>query len=438
LFSKELKETQTGGPTEAQPRSVREFAALLQTRELRAIDVVEECLTRIALREPLIHAWTSVDPDYVRRQARELDAGAVRGLLHGLPLGVKDIFDTCDYPTEYGSRIYAGHRPAADAACVSAARNAGAIIVGKTATTEFATYAPAGTVNPHDRRRTPGGSSSGSAAAVADRMVPLAFGTQTAGSVIRPASYCGIVGYKPSFGLVPTIGVKKIAPSLDTIGAFGVTVHDAAFLIGALTGRRDLIAPLGIDGRLEVGICLTHEWPSVDDSVGAAIARAERRLADAGAVVARVELPPSFADLAGAYADIYDYEIVRNLDREGSAHRSQLSAPLRNALDAGAQVSEQRYRRAQKIARLQRRRFVDASGEWDVLLTPSSTGEAGTLESTGSPIMNRMWTLLHLPCVGVPAGRGPCGLPVGLQVVGRAGDDARVLAAAAWIEAQLV
>jgi amidase len=358
-------------------------------------------------------------------------------LLHGLPLGVKDIFDTRDFPTAYGSPIYAGHRPTADAACIAAARQAGAIVLGKTASTEFATYAPAATVNPHDPDRTPGGSSSGSAAAVADGMVPFALGTQTAGSVIRPASYCGIVGYKPSFGIVPRSGVKQIAQSFDTIGAFARTVDDAAFLIGALAERSDLIGLTPADSRLRIAVCLTHEWPSVEASVGTVLEEAEHRLVDAGAVVARVELPSSFADLSGAYGDIYGYEIVRNLDEEGRAHRSQLSAQLRDGLDAGAKVTEARYRLAQEIALLQRRRFVDAIGQWDVLLTPSATGEAGTLATTGSPIMNRMWTLLHVPCVGVPAGSGPAGLPIGLQIVGAAGDDARVLAAAAWIQREI-
>jgi len=234
--------------------SATELCAMLRSRAVRAQDVVEACLERIALRDPEIRAWTAVDAGFARRQARALDDGPLRGPLHGLPIGVKDIFDTAELPTEYGSPIYAGHRPGADASSVAAARAAGAIVLGKTATTEFACYSPAATVNPRNPAHTPGGSSSGSAAAVADAMVPLALGTQTAGSVIRPASYCGVVGYKPTYGVIDRRGLKPVAESLDTIGVFARSVADAGLLVGSIAGRADLASPPLIVGELRIGV----------------------------------------------------------------------------------------------------------------------------------------------------------------------------------------
>jgi Asp-tRNA(Asn)/Glu-tRNA(Gln) amidotransferase A subunit family amidase len=357
--------------------------------------------------------------------------------LHGVPIGVKDIIDTADLETHYGSSIYRRHRPARDAACVAYARAAGAVVLGKTVTTEFAHLSPAATVNPHDLGHTPGGSSSGSAAAVADTMVPLAFGTQTGGSIIRPASYCGIVGYKPSFGVIGRAGVKLLSESLDTVGALARTVADAALFVGALTGRHDLVAMPRLEDRLRGGVCRPHAWSEAAPEVVTALEQAERALAAAGAAVQSIELPRDFAAHVGVHADILGYEAVRNLAAERRDHDLHLSPAVCDLLDAGSRVTATRYRAAREAANEYRRRLSDVLGDCHVLLTPSSTGEAPAgLESTGSPVMNRLWTLLHLPCVGVPWGRGPRGLPVGLQVVGRLGDDARTLAGAAWIHDQ--
>ena len=222
--------------------------------KIRRVDAVEACLEKIEAREGELHAWAVVDPEFARRQARELESAPVRGPLHGIPVGVKDIFDTADLPTEYGSPIYKGHRPAADAACVAAARAAGAIVLGKTATTEFATMVPAKTVHPRDPRRTPGGSSSGSAAAVAAGMVRFAYGTQTVGSIIRPAAYCGVVGYKPSYGLLSRSGMKMGAESLDTAGVIARDVADAALLVSASAMRPDLGEVEGFENP-RLGVC---------------------------------------------------------------------------------------------------------------------------------------------------------------------------------------
>jgi Asp-tRNA(Asn)/Glu-tRNA(Gln) amidotransferase A subunit family amidase len=240
--------------------TMTQLASKLRSREISALEVVDSCLARVAERDAEIHAWATIDEAYARDQARILDSGSIRGPLHGIPVAVKDIIATAKLPTEYGSPIYAGHIPARDAACVSAALAAGAIVLGKTATTEFAFLSPTTTVNPRNPAHTPGGSSSGSAAAVADNMVPLAFGTQTAGSVIRPASYCGVVGYKPTFGMIDRSGVKLVAESLDTVGVFARTVVDAALFAGAITGDSALSDPESERDEIQIGFCRTHSW----------------------------------------------------------------------------------------------------------------------------------------------------------------------------------
>jgi Asp-tRNA(Asn)/Glu-tRNA(Gln) amidotransferase A subunit family amidase len=418
--------------------SASELAAGLRRRELKAIDVTEACLARIAEREPVLHAWACFDADYAGRQARDLDAGPIRGPLHGLPIGVKDIFDTAELPTEYGSPIYRGHRPAGDAACVALARAAGAVVLGKTASTEFAVYSSTATVNPHNAVHTPGGSSSGSAAAVADAMAPLAFGTQTAGSIIRPASFCGIVGYKPTHGTIGRAGVKLLAESLDTVGVFARSATDAALFVGALTARDDLLELPDMSGPLRIGLCRTHEWSHLEADAAAALEESARRLAASGAVLRSVDLPDDFAELGDAHTAIFGYEAARNLAHERRLYEEQLTPRLRKELEAGEGVTAPRYDAAQRLARDCRRRLPSVMADCDVLIAPSATGEAPKgLESTGGPVMNRVWTLLQVPCVNVPCGQGSRGLPLGLQVIGRCGDDARTLAAATRIGERL-
>lgn len=411
------------------------LAGRLRARTLSSVEVTEACLARIAQREPTIHAWAYISPDFAREQAHSLDAEPPRGLLHGLPIGVKDIIETAELPTAYGSPIYRHHQPVADAACVAIARAAGAVVLGKTATTEFAVYSPTATVNPHNIEHTPGGSSSGSAAAVADGMVPLAFGTQTAGSIIRPASYCGIVGYKPTFGAIGRGGVKLLADSLDTVGVFARNVADAALFVGALTARGDLLE-LSVLGKAPcIGLCRTHEWDCVDPAARVAFEDTVDALGQSGAVIRSIDLPIDFAGLGDAHAAIFGYEISRSLAHERRVQATELTARLREELEAGDAITAPRYDAAQRLARKCRRRLADIMADCDVLIVPSATGEAPAgLESTGSPVMNRVWTLLHVPCVNVPFAKGTRGLPLGMQVIGRCGDDARTLAAAAWIE----
>jgi len=418
--------------------SATRLAARLQARELRALDVVEACLARIAARDPEILAWTAIDADYARRQAHALDSGPIRGPLHGIPIGVKDIMDTAALPTGYGSPIYAGHQPDSDAACVTAALAAGAVVLGKTASTEFACQSPPATVNPRNPAHTPGGSSSGSAAAIADGMVPLAFGTQTAGSIIRPASYCGVVGYKPTFGTIEREGTKLVAQSLDTIGALARTVADAALLVGVIAGRPDIANLQPAPDKLRIGFCRTSDWTAVASDSAVLLESAVARLVAAGARMTSVELPSRYAGLGDAHAAIQGYEAVRNLAAELAAHRRQLTPPLLAMLDEGSMVSAARYEESLRLVRACRRELANVMGDCQVLLGASATSEAPEgLEFTGSPVMNRTWTALHVPCVNVPAARGPKGLPVGAQIIGRVGDDARTLAAADWIQRQL-
>jgi Asp-tRNA(Asn)/Glu-tRNA(Gln) amidotransferase A subunit family amidase len=414
-----------------------DMARRLARREITAEALLRDCLAHIALREPVVQAFAYMDAEKALEQARALDRGAVRGALHGLPIGVKDIFDTHDMPTEYGSGVYRGHRPAADAACVALSRRAGGIILGKTVTTEFATFPPGKTRNPHDPAHTPGGSSSGSAAGVADFMFPLAFGTQTAGSIIRPAAYCGAVGYKPSYNVLPRGGVKLGSDNLDTVGVLARSVQDAALFVSALTRREDLLLAPPALSSLRVGLCRTFEWSKAEPATVAAMEQAARALAVAGAKVSHIELPRPFAGMLDAQRAVMSYEGAQNRSDEVTRSAAKMDPKLVEQCERGFLVPAADYVAALALARECRARLADAFGECDVLLAPSAQGEAPELAYTGDPVMNQVWTLLHAPCVHLPFARGPKGLPVGLQAVGRLHDDARTLAAAHTIHGVL-
>ena len=418
--------------------SAVDAARLIARRELSAETLARSCLDRIAARDADVRAWAWVDRELALGYARALDAAPASGALHGVPVGVKDIFDTHDMPTEYGSTIYAGHRPRADSAPVALTRRAGGLVLGKTVTTEFATFVPGRTRNPHDLARTPGGSSSGSAAAVADCMIPLAFGTQTAGSLTRPGSYCGVVAYKPTYNTLPRAGVKPNADSLDTVGVFARTVPDAALFVSALSGRADLRVERTSLDRPRIGICRTHEWDRVQPEVAQALELAARRLAAAGAVVAEVELPGHFKSLHAAHGAILRYEFARSLCDEFVRHRASLSAGLQERCSQGFALDAGEYVRARALAAECRAAVDTPFGDCDCLLSPAATGEAPTgLDSTGNPSLNVVWTLLHTPTVSIPCGVGPNRMPLGLQAIGRIGDDARTLACADWIHSRL-
>ncbi|RZJ25972.1 MAG: amidase [Haliea sp.] len=422
-------------PTPLHQLSAWQAAALLASRELKAVDLVRACLARIDEREPELQAFVQLATDAALAHAHTLDAGPVRGLLHGLPFGVKDLFDTFDLPTAYGSPIYAGHQPLADAAAVALCREAGAVLLGKTVTTELANMFPGVTRNPHHAAHTPGGSSSGSAAAVADFMLPLALGTQTAGSLIRPAAFCGVVGYKPSHNRVPKAGVKSLSETLDTVGGFARSVKDVALLGAVLTGDQRLTDPANFSGDAapRIGFCQTPDWPEADQNTQHAWAQAE--IALPGQPVA---LPPGLDRLVAVQKAVQAYETARSLSHERLHHRHQLSAPLQALISDGLAISGDTHAQNLQATADARRQVQDLFGRCDVILAPSSIGEAPAgLDGTGDPLFCRGWTLLGLPCVHLPFARGRLGLPVGLQLVGRYGDDHRLLAAAHWIHQRL-
>ena len=426
-------------PSEITALPARVTAERLASSALTAAAVAEAWLEAVSARESEVRAFAHLDPGGIRADARRLDGStARRGPLHGIPLGVKDIMETVDQPTGFGSPIYGiAHQGVSDAACVALAREAGAVVFGKTVTTEFATYQPGKTRNPHNLNHTPGGSSSGSAAAVAAGMLPLAFGTQTAGSVIRPAAFCGVVGYKPSFGLIPRAGVKSLAESLDTVGVFARDVADAAFAVGGLMGRPSLRvdATSGPDRGepLRVGLCRSPAWLAAAPETVALWDDAAIRLAEPdGVEVTEVTLPSVFGELIEAQRDLMDYEAARSLAFERTRHWNQLSAPLHAMLDRGWAIPSERYDACRvQIARAGAALSLGPRGPCDVLLTPSAPGEAPAgLGMTGDPVFNRIWTALGLPCVHLPLARGPRGLPLGLQVVGPFWGDAATLLAA--------
>jgi Asp-tRNA(Asn)/Glu-tRNA(Gln) amidotransferase A subunit family amidase len=415
--------------------SACDAAAQLAQRTLLAEDLVRACLEYMDAREPEVQAWAYVQRDAALAHAKQLDAGAHSGLLHGLPIGVKDLLATSDMPTTYGSAIYANYRPGFDAACVAVARQQGAVVVGKTVSTEFATFQPNQTRNPLRLTHTPGGSSSGSAAAVADSMVPLAIGTQTAGSLIRPASYCGIVAFKPSFGCIARAGAKLLSDTLDTVGTMARTVPDAALFAAAMSGRHAwLVKPLGevLSRPLRIGICRTYEWSQADVDTQNALARAEQALKKARLFeVKDLKLPPDFETLAKAQTQVQLFEQAHNLAHEYITHFEGLSPRLQGILQSGKDVTHAQYDAALQHIDRCRQQLQTVFQDVDVLLAPSAQGEAPeNLENTGDPVFCRIWTVLHTPAINVPAGLGAKGMPIGLQVVGAVGADALTLAAA--------
>ena len=411
--------------------SALDLARRIEAGELTPRAVIDMCAEAIAAREKDVGAFVVLDLDGARRAADNPKLAATP--LRGLPVGFKDIFDTADFPTQYGSPIYAGFQPRADAAAVALTLRAGGIVIGKTATTEFATMVPAVTRNPHNLAHTPGGSSSGSCAAVAAGMLPIAFGTQTAGSVIRPAAFCGVTGFKPSYRLIPTAGIKDVAWHLDTAGVFGAGVADVAFVTAAVTGR-DLRVDRATPAPPRIALARTHLWPQASAAMQQAVESAARSAAAAGAKVVDVALPPILEEAYAAQFIIQDYETFRSRTFEYDRHRDQLGKQLREALDAAAAITADTYDAARRTSSRARQVFADTMADYDVILTPSAPGAAPHgLGSTGNPMFNRLWTLMGTPCVNVP-GFYEGDLPLGIQIVGRFGRDRAALEAALFVE----
>jgi Asp-tRNA(Asn)/Glu-tRNA(Gln) amidotransferase A subunit family amidase len=411
--------------------SALDLVRRVESGALKPRDLVELCADAIGAREKEVGAFVALDLDAARRAAAAPDRATLP--LRGLPVAFKDIYDTADLPTEYGSPIYAGWQPRADAAAVVMTRRAGGVTIGKAVTTEFASLVPSPTCNPHNLAHTPGGSSAGSAAAVAAGMVPLAFGTQTAGSVIRPGAFCGVAAFKPSYRLIPTIGVKAVSWHLDTAGLFSAGVADVAFAAAVILDR-DLRVDRVPPAAPRIALVRTHLWPQASPAMQNAVETAGRNAAAVGARVMELTLPPIMEDAYRAQHTIQDYETIRALGFEYERYREHIGKLLRDQLDAAAQISAEDYDGARRTASRARQMLADAMADYDVILTPSAPGAAPAgLGATGNPMFNRLWTLMGAPCVNVP-GLSEGGLPLGVQIVGRFGRDKAALEAALFLQ----
>ena len=429
-------------------------ASALAEGRISSEELVAACLARIKADEERVQAWAFFDAEHALRQARAADLrrreGKALGPLHGIPVGVKDIIDTRDMPTADGTVLHAGRTPFEDASVVAMLRAAGAIVMGKTVTTELATYSPGKTRNPHNPEHTPGGSSSGSAAAVAARMVPLALGTQTNGSVIRPAAYCGVVGFKPSFGLIPRHGVLKQSRPLDQIGVMARSVEDAALLAEQLIGfdendpdTRALARPLLRETAMQeppvpptLAFVKTPMWKLADASCREAFAELVAHLGDR---VEEFKLPPAFKDAWKWHQTVMEADLAKNYEPEYQEGRDKLSAALRGQIERGRRVRAVDYNKAlDRVPALNRGLNELFELRYEAILTPATAGTAPRgLASTGSPAFCTLWTLCGLPAITLPLMQGADGLPLGVQLVGPRGGDARLLRTARWLVDQV-
>lgn len=433
--------------------SIAQAAAEIHARRLDSSDLVRACLDRIDAVDGAIGAWAFLDPEHALSQAEAMDAqraeGGHLGRLHGVPIAIKDIFDTAGMPTEMGSPIHKGRVPRRDAVAVARLKAAGAVIMGKTVTTEFAYFHPGKTRNPHDPTRTPGGSSSGSAAAVAAMMVPGAIGSQTNGSTIRPAAFCGTVGYKPTHGLIPRSGGLLLSRTLDHVGIFTRTVEDAALMAEVMIGQDDgdpdtkpvAVPPLMTLATEEppttprFAFLKTPVWDRAEPQTHEAFAELVESL---GESAEEIELPSVADEIHGMHRTIMDVEMARNLRREYEHARDLLSPRLRELLERGHRHPAVEYRRALDEIETINAIVEDVFNEYDVILTPAAPGEAPVgLDATGDPAFCTIWTYLGLPAVTVPLMTGEAGLPMGVQLIARRGYDARVLRTAQWLAGTL-
>ncbi|MBY0269042.1 MAG: amidase [Burkholderiales bacterium] len=412
-----------------------EIVQAIAAGKTTAVAVAESCLGHITEREPQLGAWHYLDPELVLAQARALDQRGSIGPLQGVPVGIKDIIDTADMPTEYGTPIHQGRRPGIDAACVALTRRAGGLIMGKTVTTEFANFFPGKTRNPFDPQRTPGGSSSGSAAAVGAGMVPLGVGTQTTASTIRPAAFCGCVGYRPTWGDLRCAGVMEASGSLDTLGLIARSIEDVALYRDVLLGVAPEALPAD-SAAPRIGFCRSHIWDQCEADTQRQIEACAAKLAGAGAKVSDVTLPGEFTRIEDAHRWISSFEFARNRAWEIDHHWEMISERLRsNRIRDGLDCRYETYRDARDFLERQRLVLDDLMADYDVLLTPSVAGEAPIgLHSTGNASFCAIWTSTHVPAVTLPLFKGPNGLPVGVQLIGKRNNDRRLFAAARWVQ----
>ena len=414
------------------------IARLVRDREVSAEDVMQACLDRIRAREGEVGAFTCLDEDAALSAARQADRSDISGPLHGVPVGVKDIIDTEQFPTGWGTSFYDEFQPSRNASCVEMFQRAGAITVGKTVTTEFAYFKPGKTANPHNLGHTPGGSSSGSAAAVADCMLPFAFGSQTAASLIRPAAYCGVAGYKASHGSFDLQGVMALAPSLDTLGFLARDIADFELARSVLCGSHPVELADSEERPLRVSLFRGPHWSDGSIEMRDVCQRAMAVLRDAGAHTGELACPEVFNHLTESQKTVMAYEVARARIYEYSRYRAQISPAFIDLFENGLAITRESYEQAcrtrDRAARMLQSMFVDT----DVILTPAAPGEAPTgLGATGDPLFSRGWNLLQVPCLSIPFGAGPKGLPLSVQLVGPMGGDDYLLAAARWVHRQL-
>jgi Asp-tRNA(Asn)/Glu-tRNA(Gln) amidotransferase A subunit family amidase len=415
-----------------------EIVRRIEGGDLSAEAVAASCLERIAEREAVVRAWAYLAAETAVAQARAFDRAGKQMPLGGVPFGLKDIFDAAHMPTGYGSRIYTGWRPPWDASAAALPKAAGGILLGKTVTTEFANRYPGPTANPHDTAFTPGGSSSGSAAAVADFMVPLAVGTQTGGSVIRPAAYCGVVGFKPSFGLFPPAGMRINTETLDTVGIMARQVADIALFRAAIMAI-PYEPPAMPQTPPHLGLCRGPHWDGAAPEGRAVLEAAADRLAAAGAKITDTAFPPECAGADETQRVLGAFEGLRNHMPELYRHEALLSPGLReHKIEVGHKLTLEQFRAACRAAEKARAAARDWARDFDAILSLPAPGQAPRgLADTGSAIFNAPWTQFAMPCLTLPAGIGPDGLPVGIQLVGRRHDDSRLLELGLWVESRL-
>lgn len=423
--------------TEPYQLTLGQMAKALRTKTLTSEALVTSCLERIAAVDPEVLAWARLDGNAALSRARELDQEPPRSLLHGIPIGVKDIIDTDDFITSYNSPIYQTHRPSTNANIVTRALDAGAIVLGKTTTQEFATRGNISpTRNPHSALHSPGGSSSGSAAAVGASMVPLALSSQTAGSIVRPASYCGVVGFKASYDLIDITGVKRMSPTLDTLGWHTRSVQDAAIALSLLSNWQGLQEfERGLTTELIVGICEDPFWPLAETATREALSLARERLELAGVRIIQISLPSGFEKLGAALDVIGDVEGLASLEHEWLNHRGGLSAGVHEKLQRAQTIKPPVYEEAKRLARTCSEQSANLFAGATCILTPSSPGYAPLLElkDPGDSCFSKLWTILGMPSVNIPIPL-PGPLPIGLEIVCPRGQDTLALQTAQRLE----
>ena len=408
--------------------SAVEMQSKIRTGEASAAEIISDCLDRIELRQRDIHAFVAVDADFSVAQARKADAVRNKPLLSGIPFAIKDIVDSRDFPVTWGSRLHANRRPTSDAHCVRSFRNHGAVPIGISLSTEFACFEPGKTTNPHCTAHTPGGSSSGSAAAVADFMVPLPFGSQTAASVVRPAAYCGVFAYKASCGYLNMDGIMTLAPSLDSLGVFARSVADLRLAHDALTAQTPQPSTNEV-AMPRIGLMRGPHWEECSPEQRSACESFVAQLAESGFEVdAELPHPNMFNRLAVDHRLVMCHEISRQRRKEYERHRSQISDSFASLVEVGLEVSANRYREAIELRNSCQKHLEDTMSSFDILVAPAAHGEAPRgLSATGDPLFSRMWTFLQVPSVTVPVGRGPNGLPLAVQLIGKKNSDSELI-----------